>query len=630
MISPHTQKMMEEGWGTQKSNFNWDIPRVPSNGEIFHAVRWGLRRWVRHFQLPIHDDELDRMLAEVRAIPSKMRQTWIAKAEKKDGDHIEALQDASSHIDKVKLDGSQTPFGQDVTDQVVIARVDKNEKALMQRPLLRTFMLMKQLYINDTDTFRVTNLTRSQLAAKFHLSYLSHYPLRFQQTGVEFTAKGLPLGMVRGKGKRYGEEGKTCTKIGHVCERLLVDTSLLPNRAMDHELGKGWSLVLEADPAPHYECFNLRHFGPRLLSDRRRLAQHPQPPPPRDALGNVTVGGSSSSTASLIERYRHRCARCDKEKDEVTNGRWDCTSMYTKANMRVADREAARTADRYRRFYRKGTVTVMKDKRLVGHPGGSPWGKHKRNVFSLQELLAYWKYEGELRYFCLGSGQDTVILEQARGCAMGGRLSRQRTSVYLGAGEARFRTSPKKQRRHNYFVDGVPFDALFTMTRFVDDACAASNIWCKECLQHLLGLFWPSMEVSEEECGNVIRMLDMTLMYHEGDWSIRHHDRTSTPLNPSTGTRAVRHAPALFVYDKVKYIRALLIGRATRVLHISGDTHRQVVEIVMNLFSELTNESNGFKWSQCIDALKGTRMPWAKLAMREVKILSALAGLAEA
>ena len=209
---------------------------------------------------------------------------------------------------------------------------------------------------------------------------------------------------------------------------------------------------------------------------------------------------------------------------------------------------------------------------------------------------------------------------------MGGRLSKQRTSVVLGKGEGAFITSPKKQREHGFYLDGYTFDQLWSMTRLVDAGAGASHVWCPECCTELVALLWPGLEFTLEEEGEDIRVLDMSVRWENDEWNITPADKGDRPLGPDPSIRVARYTPRPLVPDPIEYIKSLMYGRLSRIHQIMEEDTPHSVQGILRLFHELTNKVNRFSWHDCEMALKGARVAWARASMRRVKwIVSNLA-----
>ncbi len=592
-IPPSLLAALKDGAGTQISPYNWDVPGIPTTGEAADLITSELRRWTRHFHLPIIDEEITR---EVRRHVSgdSARWTWIQKSDVAKTAHFAEMQKAAFSDDTPRFDKEHRPFDWDIVRRMSIGRLDHNHHALLQRPVLTVWWLMDHYFMKDTTSFTVTQLTRAQLAQKFQLAYETMYPVRFRRPDVFFQEKDLPQGLIRGKQKCHAPSGLVCTKEGHIHDRLLVDTSSLPGRFMDHQLGKGWSLTLMMDPRSSYECYNIRFFGTTLLE------RH--------------------NTPVKVPEFADKCIKCGMDKEETVNGRVDCTSMFTNCDMSTGDEEAPKIQKRVAKHHGVNTITVRPSKQLRGQPGGAAWGNFQRRVFTFAELWDYWLYEGALGYFCLGDWKSTQILHQHRGCFMGGRLSRQKTSVILGKEEGLFRHSVRRQIQWGFWFFGYTLEQIFSMIRYVDDGVVASHVLCKKCITSLVGRLWPNLDVSWEEEGDAIRALDMLVMVRNGRFFIVPHNKAHTPLEPSSNIFVARYTPKSLCYNPVQYIKAMLIGRLSRVNQLMSGDGLHMYLAAMELFQELTSTVNRYSWEDCRRASLGLRLGWARNSLQQLRV----------
>ena len=106
----------------------------------------------------------------------------------------------------------------------------------------------------------------------------------------------------------------------------------------------------------------------------------------------------------VLPQYFNRCARCREEKLEGgVLGRFDCTSMYTYADMqRVEEVIAPETQRRYREHTGRSNVTVDHTPHASARPGGVKWNTFQRTVFTAEELLRRIKYENRMNILRLG------------------------------------------------------------------------------------------------------------------------------------------------------------------------------------------------------------------------------------
>ena len=67
------------------------------------------------------------------------------------------------------------------------------------------------------------------------------------------------------------------------------------------------------------------------------------------------------------------------------------------------------------------TLTIFKNKVLMGTIGGHRCNTNNRAVMRFEELKECLQYSLAVNLVCLGDGHRAVIMEQLRGVAMGGR-----------------------------------------------------------------------------------------------------------------------------------------------------------------------------------------------------------------
>ena len=77
----------------------------------------------------------------------------------------------------------------------------------------------------------------------------------------------------------------------------------------------------------------------------------------------------------------------------------------------------------------------------------------------------YAEYDKEVTLFRVGSH----VLRQKRGTFIGGRFSKQKTSLFLGPREAKYRKDQARQERDGFAVPDMSFHECFQLTRFTDD-----------------------------------------------------------------------------------------------------------------------------------------------------------------
>ena len=80
-ITHQHKRLLEEEAGFQTTRFNWDIPMVPTDKVVAQTVMAELRRWIRHFGLPILDQEIHALVTRDVYQQPRRRLQWMKKPE---------------------------------------------------------------------------------------------------------------------------------------------------------------------------------------------------------------------------------------------------------------------------------------------------------------------------------------------------------------------------------------------------------------------------------------------------------------------------------------------------------------------------------------------------------------------
>lgn len=457
------EKTLAEPWlpvelATQKISENWDVARPCSRSELHEETWRSIEGWAFAARLP--------MSANVRR--AAKAQLWH---------NLSALPDVAEELgpeDTMPLDH----------EAVATVRVDHNEHCMFRRSQRAQHQALYDHYVKDTRTFRRMRGWTSRTARLYLRGmYQIWYPTRYRRR-IRFSSRAVPTATSRPKDKCWGASGLHCTRPNHIHERLVVSTAFMPMHGQDRKFCRGWELVKRNDGLPNFELWSLKDLRSQHALARGRLVR--------------------------IPRFLWRCARCDEEKDGGCLARFDCNNMYTAADMEaLLTTTAPRTLARYAEFNHRRTVTVEHAKNVVGKVGGSQWNTFGSSTFTHEELMQYLRYECRTNIFRLGSGAQAAFFKQIRGCAMGGRASKVKTSLLLGEGEGLFFSDPVRQAAERFAIPGYTLDQLVSLIRQIDDGAVASWVFCVSCLLALMQLLWSDdQEVSTEESGSRIRFCD--------------------------------------------------------------------------------------------------------------------------
>ena len=345
--------------------------------------------------------------------------------------------------------------------ETVVCRLDKNAHCLYRRSLRLHHLRIFQQYISDDQTFEVLPWSGSKAARFLRSMYYVWYPFRFKRPN-KIVEADLPRAIVRPKNACHDETGMCCQKPGHTHERIIVSTVGLPQHAQGRQFSRGVQVMMQNTGLPDCELWALRD-----LREKRR---------------------ESRGQLRMLPHWWNTCMRCRQEKPAGGKlGRFDCSSHYTKSNMtHLIEEEVPELRRRYETHTRRRTVTADQGKQATGRPGGNIWGSFRRRTYATQECVDWLQYECRCNILTVGSGRKLVVLRQKRGCAMGGRGSKVKTSVLFGLGEGRLLTDPDRLQQLGFWHPDIPISDLLSVIRLVDDAICASLVFCVQCMKQFV------------------------------------------------------------------------------------------------------------------------------------------------
>lgn len=549
---------------------NWDVPRPADRDEMFSEMWRSIRGWIHHFHL------------KYSGVNLKLAKT--------------ILKDALRSLPRrAPPEGPIIPERFE-DDEYARVRVDKDEHCMFIRPMEDQHRRLYQHYIADTESFERLPWTRSKAKTHLKTNYWLSYPARFRRK-AKFRRYCVPRAVIRPKGKCVDERGLFCVKPGHAHERILVSTSRLPMHAQDRMFSRALQLMKMADGLPDCELWSLKDARKMLAASRGKLR--------------------------VVPKWWHHCARCRRLKDQPGGclARCACTSLYTKSDMqRLLSTTAPEMRERYERNTHRRTITVHRKKTVSGRVGGSPWATFRAQTFTTEECMEFLKYECGTNIFALGKGRKTLIIRQRKGCAMGGRASKVKTSILLGSGEGLLMTDEARLQRLGFAIPGYSIEELVSLVRLVDDGSCASFVFCQECMKGYPEAAWgEEQEVSVEEHGQRIRFTYLIESVHGGVFTLEPRYQNSD--DPEAGPQVVRYIPAQFTPQPIRYIRSLASGRLARVQQICPANDFHVLRSMWELAVELHSPPNGFTWQTIRRGLSGIRNRPATTVLRRVRAM---------
>lgn len=551
---------------------NWDTVVTPSRQEITKELRAALMGWVRHFRLHYNARAVARAMQPLEAALKYFPAT-------PDRAHPEEFQ-------------PQGDFNNKFWGQAMVGKVDHDVRCLIQRPLFNYHCTLRKLYTQDTVTFKVSDWTIKRTLAFMRHVYHVEYPGRFRVPS-RWSEDSIPRGIARTKAKCLGPDGLACDRPGHIHERIIVNTSGLPNRRNDKIFTRAWQLAKQSDPLENCEV-----WSPVDMTAQHRAS--------RDQL--IAIPG-----------FEKECFACEGEKDDFTLARFDCGSLYTHADMiTLRNTEAPACLERVARRWKRRTITVQEARQVRGRIGGVSPASWARRVVTHREMLQFLVYMTRMNMFMLGRGADATIIFQKLGCAMGGRYSKMATSLLLGGGEGRLLNDTQRLLAEKFIRPGMDIHQVISMLRIVDDGGVASKLLCLKCCERFVRLAWGLDQlVSCEEAGREIKFGDCIEYYAHGQFHLAPHWH-NTLIGKQWTRRTTRYTPYDRTFNPIAYVRSLALGRLHRLTQIGPIGDATYLRGLVDLTLELTGSDNRYPWHIIRRALYGIKVRPAAPALRAI------------
>ena len=586
-----------QGVGSYRALRNIDIPQYYTSEDTETCLTREMLRWMQHFSICIPPHQTASMIRAMHF------------GEKAEASQFARLSQPLHREARRHLTGGEmhNAYASDIekhmnTYGMMINRLDHDAHAILIRPNLAYWCILEKYYLKDTKTFTRLNISIDQAIAEIRTTYFRDYPHAFVRHDTQFDARSIPRAVMRPKKKCYSEHGLSCEKPDHCHERLVVDTTGLPNRWSDKLLGKTWQILKRSDNLPSWELWGLQELFQEHRKRRARLKIYPE--------------------------HISSCLRCRKAKDLITLLRIDCSAMYTRALIADILKETPRVLWRVARKH--GTNTVTLDTTVTqarGHVGGAIQGRFRRFVATHAQLWQYMKYHCAIRTISIGEEDDRVLIRQNNGVFMGGRASKIQTSILLGAGEGRLQIDEAKRRRLGFWKEHAHIDWLISNIRYVDDDPVASTVFCGECCLFYVQTAWGAhmgANIEEESTnGSPIKFLDCTERREGLTLILKHRNQniTDSVVHFESPEGITRYVPFPFHPYPHLYLRGLITGAVTRARQIAPHRCRTWLIRLMQIAYELEAHPNQYPRALLIKTLHSFRADWLRRTARQARTL---------
>ena len=439
----------------------------------------------------------------------------------------------------------------------VLVQDDKDRMRTWSMPWDCLASILVALVLMDRTRWSVADISPQDLSKLIYGASLFAVPA-FLRKGPLQRGSFAPYMYPFVKAKCYAQSGgHTCKKVGHSCFRKVVSFYKIPWR-------KAWRFasralqILVISTGAGFSVWRLKDVIPQFKVGLARLRAADKP---------------------------HQCIHCQGMKNHTTMLIADAAQMYEQVSPTRVIQAFDRKASILQEKYGASTITVKRQKTVVGWPGGS---EHTRSgtyvVFTLIQLRRMLTTSCSLCFATLG---DIVV--QSHGLLIGGLLSMIAAVGMLSEEEEHF--LQKKGPGASFIPEGWTATELVLGMRYVDDLLLISSALCHGCMSCLVSdIYSVNFEVSPPEVFQTWTDVVFQIDSASGSTSWK-------PKNPNrawlagTGEKTKERYPPFLGRLQCQFglLRGSLLGRAARFRELQLSPKQQL-HFMLEEFQELLME----------------------------------------
>ena len=439
----------------------------------------------------------------------------------------------------------------------VLVQDDKDRKRTWSMPWDCLASILVALVLMDRTRWSVADISPQDLSKLIYGASLFAVPA-FLRKGPLQRGSFAPYMYPFVKAKCYAQSGgHTCKKVGHSCFRKVVSFYKIPWRRAWRFASRALQILVISTGAG-FSVWRLKDIIPQFKVGLARLRAADKP---------------------------HQCIHCQGMKNHTTMLIADAAQMYEQVSPTRVIQAFDRKASILQEKYGASTITVKRQKTVVGWPGGS---EHTRSgtyvVFTLIQLRRMLTTSCSLCFATLG---DIVV--QSHGLLIGGLLSMIAAVGMLSEEEEYF--LQKKGPGASFIPEGWTATELVLGMRYVDDLLLIFSALCHGCMSCLVSdIYSVNFEVSPPEVFQTWTDVVFQIDSASGSTSWK-------PKNPNrawlagTGEKTKERYPPFLGRLQCQFglLRGSLLGRAARFRELQLSPKQQL-HFMLEEFQELLME----------------------------------------
>ena len=449
----------------------------------------------------------------------------------------------------------------------VAAQEDKDKASCWILPLHVYLKLFALMVCQDNEHWVRCNEEPRSVAEKYRLEHESNLPPYLQSYAApkRWSRWNLAYMYVNIKSKCFRSGvGRCCEKVGHACCRRIVSWAAHPCRW----IYKRTSRAIEA-------AIRLWGFGFETVDLSSAV---------RDFL-------AATRQLKHDHDFVHCCYRCRLPKNPLCVWVGDAAQLFEEISRHEVARRLKHILDDLAQKSQCPGIVTKRGKRF------HYWFARNDHRPSHGACLHRWcdictVAELALSQTCVQVGP--VVFEQRRGVPIGGFLSKQFASVYLGFSEAEWVGKVQNGEFHDWIPEHFSMQQTVAATRYVDDLALASSVLCASCLGGLTSCMYEKpicFDATKPTIAGVPWLdvwltcdgFDLTVHAHGAELECRSRVADGVPCLPSRFRHMPFQGSALL---DLRLLVAVLNGRLKRLhsLDLSHANMKSAVECDLQLW----------------------------------------------